>query len=203
MQKGEARVVPLDAAVRRQILELAREHDQKLKSLEQDLFRAETKLKVESRWRWVDRLVCLAMGGGLMIWAASAGFADWASAEAGKGFARFSTFLSTRIDISGVPVPLNALLFAGAAVLVALVIGAILSMKPSPERAARALMKRVDKDPAVSGFIFRDGTFPQSSYDELRQEAGENEFDFPEPTLELLMRSILHPAAPQPRRTLQ
>ena len=39
-----------------EVLSLARQHDEMLKEARQDLFRAETKLNVERRWKWPVRL---------------------------------------------------------------------------------------------------------------------------------------------------
>jgi hypothetical protein len=45
-----------------EVLSLARQHDDMLKEARQDLFRAETKLNVERRWKWPIRLGCVALG---------------------------------------------------------------------------------------------------------------------------------------------
>lgn len=202
MQNVQPRVIPLDASIRREVLELAREHDQKLKSLEQDLFRTETKLKVEQRWRWVDRGVCLMIGSLGMAWAISAGMAQLAWQAMLDGLGELGAYLTARIHVYGIPVPLNALLLAGAAFIVLMVLAAILSLKPSPERAARELMRRVDRDPAVQGFIFRDGTIPQSSYEMERERSSDDAgFNFPPASLEHQLQAVLHPVAT--RRTLQ
>lgn len=196
MHKTEARVVPLDATVRRQILELAKSHDEKLKSLQQDMYRAETKLRVEQRWRWADRAICLAVGFGAAAFAWQTGFSVQMLAALETGLADLMTYLGSSVSIGGFPVPLNALVFIGAALALSLVLGAIMSLRPSPKRAARELLRRVDKDPAVSGVVFANGTFPKSSYEMAMEEEGKtNELDLPPPTLELLMHNILHPAA--------
>lgn len=47
-----------------EVLSLARQHDDMLKEARQDLFRAETKLNVERRWKWPIRLGCVGLGAG-------------------------------------------------------------------------------------------------------------------------------------------
>ena len=56
--------VTLEPPTRRRVLALARQHDDTLKEIRQDLFRAETKLRVERRWKWPIRLGCVALGAG-------------------------------------------------------------------------------------------------------------------------------------------
>jgi hypothetical protein len=49
-----------------EVLSLARVHDDMLRETRQDLYRAETKLRVERRWKWPARFACVALGvGGL------------------------------------------------------------------------------------------------------------------------------------------
>src|SRR5690606_42116848 len=47
-----------------EVLSLARQYDEMLKEARQDLFRAETKLKVERRWKWPILIGCVALGVG-------------------------------------------------------------------------------------------------------------------------------------------
>jgi hypothetical protein len=202
MNASDLRAGQLDAAIRRQILEIAREHDQKLKSVEQDLFRAETKLRVERRWQWLDRGLFFIIGVAVMTAAAQAGVMAAAGALGQKGLAKLAIYLTSTVDIVGVPVPLNALLFILIALTMTLILVTVASLRPSPQRAARKLMKKFDKDPAVQGFMFRDGVFPKSSYDSMReQDDRTSELDFAPPTLELVMYNLLNPSREQPPRT--
>ena len=60
--------VTLEPPTVAEILAIARQHDERLKDLQQDLFRAETKLRVERTLKWPIRAGCVAIGaGGLAI----------------------------------------------------------------------------------------------------------------------------------------
>ena len=54
--------VTLEPSMVVEVLSLARTHDEMLKETRQDLFRAETKLNIESRWKWPIRFACVALG---------------------------------------------------------------------------------------------------------------------------------------------
>ena len=60
--------VTLEPPTVAEILAIARQHDERLKDLQQDLFRAETKLRVERTLKWPIRAGWVAIGaGGLAI----------------------------------------------------------------------------------------------------------------------------------------
>lgn len=58
--------VTLDPPTVAEILALARQHDEGLKDIRQDLFRTETKLRVERALKWPIRIGCVALGAGIL-----------------------------------------------------------------------------------------------------------------------------------------
>ncbi|HOY79807.1 MAG TPA: hypothetical protein PLN33_20490 [Hyphomonadaceae bacterium] len=128
-----------------EVLSLARQHDEMLKEARQDLFRAETKLKVERRWKWPLRVGCVALGaGGLAL------FQNEAVMTATVDFLR-----SAGANIVG----------AGNTALIGLVVlGVVLyaafwlirrAMRgPTPEQTARKLMEQFAEKDGVAAYVF-------------------------------------------------
>lgn len=135
-----------------EVLSLAREHDDALKETRQDLFRAETKLNVERRWKWPVRLACVALGaGGLAVF----------QNEALMG-ATAELFRSTAVSISS----------AGNAALVSLVIFGIAAYAAiwlirrqlrgaTPERTAHKLMEQFAQRDGVAAYVFVGDETPE------------------------------------------
>lgn len=64
--RAGSKPITLEPSLVLEVLSLARAHDDMLKETRQDLFRAETKLRLARRWKWPTRLACVALGvGGL------------------------------------------------------------------------------------------------------------------------------------------
>lgn len=128
-----------------EVLSLARQHDEMLKEARQDLFRAETKLLVERRWKWPIRLGCVAIG--------VAGVFAFQNEALMAATVSFFRSLGTTIASAG---------YAGLIGLVvtcALIYGAYwltrrLMAGPTPEQTARKLMEQFAEKDGVAAYVF-------------------------------------------------
>ena len=128
-----------------EVLSLARQHDEMLKEARQDLFRAETKLNAERRWKWPIRLGCVALGAAGLVAAQNE-----ALMAAGVDFFRS---LGTTITSAGYTGLIEL------AVLGAVIYGAIWLIRramvgPTPEQTARKLMEQFAEKDGVAAYVF-------------------------------------------------
>lgn len=131
--------VTLEAPTVAEILALARQHDERLKDLKQDLFRTETKLRVERSLKWPIRIGCVAFGAGA-----------FATVQNEAVHATLYAFLA---DVfSNIRTP-------GSAALIALVVGIGLLIRkwtagPTPEQRTRNLMEQVARADGVAAYVY-------------------------------------------------
>lgn len=135
-----------------EVLSLARQHDEMLKEARQDLFRAETKLNVERRWKWPIRFGCVALGVGSVFL-----FQNEAMMGATVDFFRS---LGTTIASAGY----NGLI--GLVVIGVLFYGAYWLIRratqgPTPEQTARKLMEQFAEKDGVAAYVFAGDETPE------------------------------------------
>lgn len=135
-----------------EVLSLARQHDEMLKEARQDLFRAETKLKVERRWKWPVRLACVALGaGGLAL------LQNEAVMAATMDFLR-----STSANIVGAGnMALVGLVVFGVVIYAAVWLIRRALRGPTPEETARKLMEQFAEKNGVSAYVFAGEDSPE------------------------------------------
>lgn len=128
-----------------EVLSLARQHDEMLKEARQDLFRAETKLHVERRWKWPIRLGCVALGvAGVLAFQNEALMAATAS---------FFRSLGTTIASAGYT-GLIGLVVVGAVLYGAYWLIRRAMAGPTPEQTARKLMEQFAEKDGVAAYVF-------------------------------------------------
>lgn len=135
-----------------EVLSLARQHDEMLKETRQDLFRAETKLQVERRWKWPIRIGCVALGAG--------------------GLAAFQNEQLRASTLEFLDVVTAGLLGAGNMALLGFVVlcvaayGAFYLIRrsmrgPTPEEQARKLMEQFAQKDGVAAYVFAGQDSPE------------------------------------------
>jgi hypothetical protein len=128
-----------------EIMTLARQHDEFLKEARQDLFRAETKLRVERLWKWPIRLGCVALG--------VAAYAAWQTPEIHASVVAGSNSFMSELRSSGIEV-LAGIVVGGAAIIgLAFLIQRWLA-GPTPEQKARKLMEEFARADGVAAYVF-------------------------------------------------
>ena len=148
--------VTLDPPTVAEILALGRQHDERLKDLRQDLFRTETKLRVERALKWPIRIGCVAFGAGALatvqnetIRASVYGFfADLFSNIRTTGLATLLTLVVAGLVLFGIGLLIRRLI-AG----------------PTPERKAQKLMEQFARADGVAAYVFsaQDSTEDESA----------------------------------------
>ncbi len=137
--------VTLQPSTVAEIVALARQHDERVKDMRQDIVRLETQLRGERMWKWPVRLGCVGLGViGLAVFQNDAVRAGAASA-AHDLFANMRTAsVSTLITLGGV-----TLAIVGVVMLVRRLIEG-----PSPEKKARKLMEQFARTDGVAAYVF-------------------------------------------------
>lgn len=143
--RAGTRPVTLEPSMIAEVLSLARHHDDMLKETRQDLFRTETQLRGERRWKWPIRLFCFALGAGMLAAiqndALMAAIADF--------------FRTTTVRIAGAGNTALASLVAGGVVIyVAVWLVRRHLREPSPEKTARKLMEQFAQRDGVAAYVF-------------------------------------------------
>jgi hypothetical protein len=148
-QRAGTEPVTLEPSRVIEILALARDHDDRLKAMQQDLLRAETKLRVERKWKWPIRAGCVGIG--------------VAGVFAAQNEALMSSLASSLTAIwTELQAKANASLFimilAGLAIY-----GAIWAVRrslrePTPEQQARKLMQQFAEKDGVAAYVFANET---------------------------------------------
>jgi len=132
-----------------EILSLARDHDEMLKALRQDLTRVETKLRVEKKYKWLWRLACVGLGAlgvlaaqneAMMTSIATSAQMIWQELQA-KGNASLFFLLILGIAIFGAVWGIRRAL-----------------REPSPEQQARKLMQQFAEKDGVAAYVFANET---------------------------------------------
>lgn len=141
-----------------EVLSLARQHDEMLKEARQDLFRAETKLNVERRWKWPVRIGCVALGAGGL-----AAFQNEALIAATGEF-----FRSTVSQIASAGnVALVSLVFVGLMTYAAVWLIRRSLRGPTPEQTARKLMEEFAKKDGVAAYVFAGDETPEEEAESI------------------------------------
>lgn len=139
--------VRLEPSVTVELLSLARQHDEKIKDLRQDLFRAETKLYNHRLWRWPIHFAVF-MAGILAVLA-------FQNERIRAGVVSFFNSMLTRVRPGGVET-LIALAVAGVAIVALMLLAHRLIRGPSPEARARKLMRQFAEADGVAAYVFTD-----------------------------------------------
>ena len=137
--------VTLEPSLVVEVLSLARTHDDMLKETRQDLFRTETKLHVERRWKWPIRVGCVALGAG--------GLAAFQNEQL-----RASTMELLDVVRAGL-LGAGNLALLGFVALCAAAWGAFYLIRramrgPTPEQQARKLMEQFAQKDGVAAYVF-------------------------------------------------
>ena len=135
-----------------EVLSLARQHDDMLKEARQDLFRAETKLNVERRWKWPIRLGCVGVGVGGVV-----AFQNETLMAASADFFRTMGATITSAGYTGL---------IGLVVFGAVIYGAVWLIRraiqgPTPEQTARKLMEQFADKNGVAAYVFAGEDTPE------------------------------------------
>jgi hypothetical protein len=188
-QRAGTQPVTLEPSRVIEILALARDHDERLKAVQQDLLRAETKLRIERKWKWPLRAACAGLGA--------------ASVFAAQNEALMGSLASSLTAIwNEVQAKANASLFililAGLAIY-----GAVWAIwrslrEPTPEQQARKLMQQFAEKDGVAAYVFANETAEEGAAsisaltrpenDKLRQR----HFTSSHRTLQSSMNRLLH-----------
>ena len=128
-----------------EVLSLARAHDDMIKEMRQDLFRAETKLHVERRWKWPIRIGCVALGAG--------GLAAFQNEALRPSTPEFVDVVTAGLLGAG------NLALLGFAAVCAIAWGAFYLIRramrgPTPEQQARKLMEQFAQKDGVAAYVF-------------------------------------------------
>ncbi|RYG30106.1 MAG: hypothetical protein EON93_15455 [Burkholderiales bacterium] len=135
-----------------EVLSLARQHDEMLKEARQDLFRAETKLNVERRWKWPLRLVCVGLGvAGVFIFQNEVIMAATVDFFRSLGATVASTGYNGLIGL----VVIGALGYAAYWLIRRATTG------PTPEQTARKLMEQFAEKDGVAAYVFAGDETPE------------------------------------------
>jgi len=159
-----ARDVHLAASNVRRMLEFSRARDGELAELRQDLVRSERNLLGERRWKWVDRICSVIIGGAMLAGALHWGVISMSGDAYARDWPVVATFLQYRLEWGEIDISVgNALvLFAGAAVSLLLV--SFVTRRPSPRAASRAMLRRLKKAEAESRSLQLASLKPSDRY---------------------------------------
>lgn len=188
-QRAGTQPVTLEPSRVIEILALARDHDDRLKALQQDLLRAETKLRVERKWKWPIRAACVGIGvagvfaaqnEALMTYLANSLTAIWGEIQA-KANASLFILIMVGLTIYGAVWAIRRSL-----------------REPTPEQQARKLMQQFAEKDGVAAYVFANETAEEGAEsitaltkpenDKLRQR----HFTSSHRTLQSSMNRLLH-----------
>ena len=141
------RPVTLEPTLIQEILGLSRQHDDMLKETRQDLFRAETKLRVERQWKWPIRAACVALG--------AVGLAAFQNEVLMASTAEFFGTVGRGIENMGTSALFGFVAFAVAIYGAAYLVRRMLR-RPSPNKMARKLMEQFAERDGVAAYVFAD-----------------------------------------------
>ncbi|MEQ1784691.1 MAG: hypothetical protein ABMA14_25370, partial [Hyphomonadaceae bacterium] len=137
--------VTLEPPTVAEILALARQHDERLKDVRQDLFRAETKLRVEQKLKWPIRIGCVAIGAG--------GLAIAQNAEVQAQVVGFFTHSFSNIRTTGLATLITLFAIALALLGIGYLVRKWIS-GPTPEQKAQKLMEQFARADGVAAYVF-------------------------------------------------
>jgi len=150
--RAGTQAVTLEPSMIVEVLSLARAHDDLLREMRQDLFRAETKLNVERRWKWPMRIACVALGAG--------GLAAFQNEELRAS--NMELLDVVRAGLSGA----GNLALLGFIGLCAAAWGTFHIIRramrgPTPEQQARKLMEQFAQKDGVAAYVFGGQDSPE------------------------------------------
>lgn len=161
--------VTLEPSMVVEVLSLARTHDEMLKETRQDLFRAETKLNIERRWKWPIRFACVALGALGVLAFQNDMLKAWLVEAAAKTF-------------EGVTSAGNVALIAlvGAGLVIYGLFWAVRRMArgPTPEETARKLMRQFAERDGVAAYVFAGDDSPADEAESIGALASEKNKHF-------------------------
>jgi hypothetical protein len=128
-----------------EILAIARDYDERLKVIQQDLFRVETKLRIERKGKWPKRAACVALGAAALAAAQSPAVRT----EAAGLFAALGRSIEAAENTSLTALIVMGVLLGGLVYLVRR-----LFRKPTPEQQARQLMEQFAQRNGVAAYVF-------------------------------------------------
>src|SRR5262245_55849993 len=172
-----------------EILSLARDHDEIVKALRQDLTRVETKLRVEKKYKWHWRLACVALGvAGVLAVQNEALMASLsASVQA----------VAQEIQAKG-NASLFILIVTGIALYAAFWAIRRSLREPTPEQQARKLMQQFAEKDGVAAYVFANET-PEEEAETIgaltkpeNKDLRKRHFTASHRTLQSSMTRILH-----------
>lgn len=137
--------VTLEPPTVAEILALARQHDERLKDIRQDLFRAETKLRVERAWKWPIRVGCVALGAG--------GLAAIQNETIRSAVTDFFVDSFSNIRTTGLASLISLIVIAAALFGIGYLIRRWIQ-EPTPEQKAKKLMEQFARADGVAAYVF-------------------------------------------------
>lgn len=137
--------VTLEPPTVAEILALARQHDERLKDIRQDLFRAETKLRVERAWKWPIRVGCVALGAG--------GLAAIQNETIRSVVTDFFVDSFSNIRTTGLASLISLIVIAAALFGIGYLIRRWIQ-EPTPEQKAKKLMEQFARADGVAAYVF-------------------------------------------------
>ena len=144
--------VTLEPPTIAEILALARQHDERMKDMRQDLVRAETKLNVERAWKWPIRAGCVALG--------AVGLAAVQNDTIRHSVTTFFYDSFANIRTTGAST-LITLVVGGIVIFGAVLLIRRLVEGPTPEQKARKLMEQFAKSDGVASYVFSSQDTPE------------------------------------------
>lgn len=137
--------VTLEPPTVAEILALARQHDERLKDIRQDLFRAETKLRVERAWKWPIRVGCVALGAG--------GLAAIQNEMVRSSVMHFFVDSFSNIRTTGLASLISLIVIAATLFGIGFLIRRWIQ-GPTPEQKAKKLMEQFARADGVAAYVF-------------------------------------------------
>lgn len=167
--RAGTRPVTLEPSHVVEVLALARDHDEVLKATRQDLFRAETKLREERRWKWPIRAVCIAIG--------AVSLAAFQNEAVMAGAAEIFGSAGRGIQEAGNSA-LIVLVVASVAIYGAIYLLRRAMRGPTPEKTARKLMEQFAQRDGVAAYVFAGEESPEDEAASIGALTREENKDF-------------------------
>jgi hypothetical protein len=134
-----------------EILALARDHDEKLKAVQQDLFRAETKMRIERKWKWPVRFMCVGIGVGLVALLQNEALMAQIATQANAVWREFQAAGNAALIM---------LIVAGLTIYGLVQLLRHIFREETPEEQARKLMEQFAQKDGVAAYVFAPDETP-------------------------------------------
>ena len=148
-QRAGTRPVTLEPSRVLEILALARDHDDMVKALRQDLTRVETKLRVEKKYKWHWRVACVVIG--------VLGLLAVQNEELMASLSASVQAIGQELQAKG-NASLFILIITGIAIYAAIWAIRRSFREPTPEQQARKLMQQFAEKDGVAAYVFANET---------------------------------------------